>query len=71
MYAKIGNTGMMSGYPRRISDDWEDLPDDLDTAVHWPPIYQWQRTASGSYIKALVTVGRTYFFKVSNIQLLS
>lgn len=34
-YWRIGDAGIDRGYPRLISQDWQGLPDNLDSAVTW------------------------------------
>ena len=31
---------LKSGYPRKISDDWPGLPDNIDAAFMWPDNYK-------------------------------
>jgi len=64
VYSKIGNTGMEPGYPRDITTDWQGLPSNIDTALHWPAIYSWRYT-NGRWVHQVTAVGRTYFFKDS------
>ena len=34
-YWKVETNGLADGYPRRISDDWDGLPGDIDAALTW------------------------------------
>ena len=35
-YYKLTTDNVAKGYPRKISDDWEGLPNNVDAAVTWP-----------------------------------
>ena len=36
MHLQLTDDAIAPGYPKRIRDDWEGLPDNLDAAVTWP-----------------------------------
>ena len=35
-YWKLTEDNIANGYPRKISEDWPGLPNNIDAAVTWP-----------------------------------
>ena len=58
----------MPDYPKKITEGWPGLPNDIDAAIYWEATYNtylvW--TDDGwSRVEKLVSPARTYFFKGS------
>lgn len=68
LYMRIGSQGIDEGYPRRISDGWPGLPNDIDAALYLDRKYHSRWTWNGrrwTYTTTQIAPRRTYFFKGS------
>ncbi len=66
-YYVIDKEGISADSPRLISEDWPNLPSDLDAAVFWPTKKAWYwNTDKRKWAKKNV-FGDTFFFKVNII----
>lgn len=63
---KLGERGVVDGYPQRIRDVFPGLPDYIDAALHWKQTYL--RSRNGRWYTA---PARTYFFKVRVFKLVT
>ena len=62
-YARLDSFGeMRAGYPRRIRDDWQGLPGNLDAALYWREERDVRRV-NGVWTSTVTQESRTYFFK--------
>ena len=63
-YLVLGRGGIMDGYPRKIRDDWPQLPDNIDAAITYDTLYGYVYDWSQSkYFKTKVLDERIFFFK--------
>ena len=67
-YAELSEGQVMPDYPKKITEGWPGLPNDIDAAIYWEATYNtylvW--TDDGwSRVEKLVSPARTYFFKGS------
>ena len=60
-YWKLTRDSVAEGYPRRISQDWRGLPDNIDAA------FTWESTRATYFIKVLFYLNNpTYFIHALN-----
>lgn len=58
---RFNDVGIVSGYPRSISTEWDGLPDNIDAALYLPRV----DTLNARNEVVEVSPARTYFFKGS------
>ena len=63
-YAALASNGIVTGYPRLIANDWQGMPDNIDTSLYINATYKYQMNSNGVMNAQQTTSGYLYVFKV-------
>jgi matrix metalloproteinase-14 (membrane-inserted) len=65
LYAQLDENGIVENYPKKISEGWPGLKNNLDAAFYQPATYTYEKLADSKMERVLSSPPITYFFKGS------